>query len=247
MNERIGLLFVHAFPADASMWQRQLSSLAAPGRTIVAPSLPGFGGTPAPAAQPSLDDYADTLIQQLDAAGVRRAVVCGLSMGGYVAFALWRRHRGRIAGLILADTKAEDDPEAAKAGRAALAANVREVGPEQTFFAATPPAWLRSDSAQWPLLKATILRQPKEAIAQAALAMAGRPDSRPDLGTIDVPTLVIVGDQDSVTTPDNAKTIAGGIKGATLTTIKDSGHLSNLEQPDAFNAALAAFLAKLGV
>lgn len=229
------------------MWERQIADLATPGRTVLAPSLPGFGGTPVPAVQPSLDDYADALMREVDAAGLRHVVACGLSMGGYVAFALLRRHRERVAGLVLADTKAEPDTEEGKAGRIALAARVREVGAERAFFAATPPPWLRPESVHWPLLRSIILRQPPEAIAQASLAMAGRPDSRPDLATVDVPTAVVVGDRDPITTPENARTIAGGIRGATLAILAEAGHLSNLEQPAAFNLAVNALLAKLGI
>ena len=247
MNTTIGLLLVHAFPGDGSLWEKQSADLRAPGRPILAPSLPGFGGTPVPTAEPSLDDYADALIREIDRAGWAKAVVCGLSMGGYVAFALWRRHQGRIAGLVLADAKAEADTEQGKTGRVALAAKVRELGPEQTFFAATPPPWLREGSSQWPLLKATILRQPREAIAQAALARAGRPDSLPDLASIHVPTAVIVGDADPICTLDNAKTMQAGIKGATLTVIRDAGHLASLEQPEPFDAAVSELLQRVGI
>ena len=138
MSERTGLLLVHAFPADATMWQAQVAALAAPDLTVVAPSHPGFGGTTVPAQQPSLDEYADSLVRHLDDAGIGRAVSCGLSMGGYVALAFWRRHPDRIAGILLADTKAEADTEQAQASRQALAAKVRELGPEQAFFAAAP-------------------------------------------------------------------------------------------------------------
>ncbi|MBM4421045.1 MAG: alpha/beta fold hydrolase [Chloroflexi bacterium] len=245
MNDRPGLLLVHAFPVDATIWQAQVASLATPGQTVVAPSLPGFGGTPVPPRQPSIDDYADALVKHLDEAGVKRAVVCGLSMGGYVTFALWRRHRSRIAGLVLADTKAEEDNEQGKAGRAALAAKLREVGPEQAFFSATPPPWLRAESPHWAMLKATILRQPAEAIAQAALVMQGRPDSRADLPSIDVPTAVIVGEADPITPVANSQALVDGIKGATLTVVKDAGHLVNVEQPAAFDAAVKALLARV--
>ena len=218
------------------MWDVQVASLREEVDTILAPSLPGFGGTPLPRTQPSMDDYADALAAELDRARVDRAAVVSLSMGGYVAFALWRRHRARVAGLLFADTRAEADDDAAKERRLKLAALVRERGTNALLL--QPPAWVREGSARWETVKAMVARQPAEAVAQGSIAMAQRIDSRADLATIDVPTAVVVGEDDAITPPAMSRTIADGITGATLTVIPQAGHLSNMDAPDAFDRAL---------
>ncbi|HEX9435556.1 MAG TPA: alpha/beta fold hydrolase [Candidatus Limnocylindria bacterium] len=230
------LLFIHAFPFDASMWDVQAASLAEDVDRIIAPSLPGFGGTPVPAAQPTLDDYADALVARLDAGGVDRAVVVGLSMGGYVALALWRRHRRRIAGLLLADTRAEADDDAARERRLKLAELVRARGTDALLL--QPPKWVRDGSERWEAVRAMVRRQPAEAIAQGSIAMAHRADSTDLLPTIDVPTSVVVGEDDAITPVALSRTMADRIPGATLTTVARAGHLSNMDAPDEFDRAL---------
>lgn len=237
------LVLLHAFPLDRSMWDRQVRSLADAASPIVAPSFPGFGKSELPARQVSLDDYADAVIGVMDAARIDTAAIAGLSMGGYVAFALWRRHRRRISALALIDTKAEGDAPEAAQNRHRLAATVREHGVEALLK--TPPKWLRDDSPHWAALKDTIRAQNKEAVAQASIAMAGRPDSTKDLATIDVPTAVIVGEADAITPLANAKTIADGVKDATLAVIPDAGHISNIEAPEAFERAIRDWLRRI--
>ena len=234
------LVLLHAFPLDRSMWDHQIGALADAANPIIAPSFPGFGRSDVPSKQPSLDDYADAVIGVMDAAKVQRAAIAGLSMGGYVAFALWRRHRRRIERLALIDTKAEaDTPEAAQ-NRHRLAATIREHGVEALLK--TPPKWLRDDSPQWPALKELVRKQNKEAVAQASIAMAGRADSTADLATIDVPTAVVVGEADAITPLASARTIHEGIKGSSLSVIPDAGHVSNIDAPEAFEKAIRDWL-----
>lgn len=237
------LVLLHAFPADRSMWDREVRSLADAASPIIAPSFPGFGQSELPPRQPSLDDYADAVVGAMDAAGVERAAVAGLSMGGYVAFALWRRHRARISGLALIDTKAEGDTAEAAQNRVRLAAAIREHGIEALLK--TPPKWLREGAPQWPALLKIIRAQNAEAVAQASVAMAGRPDSTPDLATIDVPTAVIVGEADAITPLANSRAMADAIPHASLSVIPDAAHLSNLEAPEAFEHAMRAWLRRL--
>lgn len=225
-----GLLLIHAFPLDARMW----GDLAV-GDTVVAPDLPGFGGTtPAPGGQMTMASAAGRCIEAIDSAGLDEVVVAGLSMGGYVAFELWRTIPERIAGLILANTRAEaDTPEGAQ-GRRALAARLREEG--NVLIEAPPP--LLGEGAPDPvraLVGGWIADQPAEAIAAAALGMAERPDSSGDLATIDVPTLVITSDLDALIPADVTATIADRVPGARLETIEGAGHLSNVERPDVFD------------
>jgi pimeloyl-ACP methyl ester carboxylesterase len=185
---------------------------------------------------------AERYVASLDDAGIDRAVVCGLSMGGYVAFELWRSARSRVAALVLADTRAEPDAPDGAAGRRALADRLRSEGND--FLVAEPPPLL-SDGASdelWGRVKAIIAAQPADAIAAASVGMAERPDSVPDLAGIDVPTLVLTGTGDRLIPPDVTAGIAEGVPGAELVRIPDAGHLTNLEAPDAFTGAMARFL-----
>src|SRR6267142_1158401 len=233
------LVLLHAFPLDRSMWDREVRALSDAASPIIAPSFPGFGKSELPPDEPSLDDYADAVIAVLDAARVERAAFAGLSMGGYVAFAIWRRHRARVERLALIDTKAEGDTPEARENRTRLAGLIREHGIDALLKA--PPTWLRPGAPQWPAVKELIRKQRPEAVAQASVAMAGRADSTKDLATIDVPTAVIVGESDSLTPLANAKTLHDGIPGSSLTVIPDAGHLSNIEAPEAFEKAIRAW------
>ena len=239
------LLLVHAFPVDAGMWEKQVGDLGNDAR-VLAPHLPGFGGTSGIGDVMTMDAAADFLVAELDREGVERAVVCGLSMGGYVAFSMWRRHRDRIAGLVLADTRAEPDDDAGREKRRGLAEKVRAEG--STPLVEAPPPLLSegADPALWGKVKEMIARQSGDAIAAAALGMAERPDSGPTLGEIDVPTTVIVGSADTLTPPAMSETISKGIPGSELVTLEGAGHLSNLEDPDGFAGAVRDLLKRAG-
>ena len=234
------LVLIHAFPLSGAMWGHEVRALRDAADPIIAPSLPGFGGTAVPRGDASMDDYADSVVAAMDAAKADRAAIAGLSMGGYVAFALWRRHRDRVERLFLADTRAEADTEEARDKRLRLAVLIREHGIEALLK--TPPPWLRKGSPHWdPLLK-MIRGQTPDGVAQGSIAMADRPDSRPDLPTIDVPTAVVVGEEDEITPLEMSQTMVDQIPGATLSIIPGAGHISNLEAPTAFEAALRAWL-----
>ena len=233
-------MLIHAFPLSGAMWEHERRSLRDAADPIIAPSLPGFGGTAEPRGDATMDDYADSVIAAMDAAKMDRAAVAGISMGGYVAFAMWRRYRDRIERLFFADTRAEADNPEARDRRLRLAELIREHGIEALLK--TPPQWLRKDSPHWdPLLK-LIRRQAPEGVAQGSIAMAHRPDSRPDLPTIDVPTAVVVGEDDSITPLEMSQTMSDAIPGATLSTIPGAGHLANIEAPTPFETALRAWL-----
>jgi len=185
-------------------------------------------------------------LDALDHAGVDRAVVCGLSMGGYVAFELWRQAPQRIAGLILANTRAgADTPEAAEARRT-LAVRLRSEG---NVLVESPPPLLSEDPpvGLWDVVKGWIREQPAEAIAAAALGMAERPDSTPDLATIDAPTLVITSDGDLLIPADVSAPMADQIPGAQLAVLGGAGHLSNLEDPTGFSKLVDAHLERCGI
>jgi 3-oxoadipate enol-lactonase len=239
------LVLVHAWPLDASMWDEQVAALEGEA-DVLAPSLPGFGGTPPAGEVVTMEAMANALVAELDRAGAGRAVVCGLSIGGYAAFALWRLHRERIAGLVLADTRAEADDQTGKDRRRTIAETVKARGSE--WMADNPPPLLSEGAAPelWERVKGIIRRQPAHAIAAAALGMAERTDSRPILGEIDVPTAVIVGSADTLTTPEMSRTIADGIPGSELSVLEGAGHLSNLEEPGGFTEAVRSLLRRVG-
>jgi 3-oxoadipate enol-lactonase len=238
------LLLVHAFPLDASMWDEQVDALKG-AAAMLAPSLPGFGGTPGPGELLTVEAMANSLVGELDSAGAERAVVCGVSMGGYAAFAMWRLHPERIAGLVLADTRAEADDDLGKDRRRKLAETVKLEG--SGWLADNPPPLLSkgADAALWEKVKEIIRRQPAHAIAAASLGMAERPDARPILGEIDVPTAVIVGSADTLTPPEMSEAMAGAIPGAELTALDGAGHLSNLEEPKGFAEAIRNLLRRV--
>jgi 3-oxoadipate enol-lactonase len=233
-----GLLLIHAFPLDARMWEPQLGALgdAVP---VVAPHLPGFGGTTGSGDVMTMGSAAERCIEALTTAGLDRAVVCGLSMGGYVAFELWRRSRDRIAGLVLANTRAGADTEEGAGGRRALAERLMSEG--NGFLVETPPPLL-SDAATEDLRRRVsemIGGQPAASIAAASLGMAERPDSTPDLAGINVPTLVVTSDGDRLIPAEVTSPMADQIPGAELAIIDGAGHLSNLEAAGAFDELLA--------
>lgn len=239
-----GLLLIHAFPLDARMWETQLGSLGAR-LPVVAPHLPGFGGTEGPEVL-TMALAAEHCVRALDEAGVDTAIVCGLSMGGYVAFELWRGARPRVAALVLADTRAEPDPPEGAAARRALAERLKAEG--HGFLVEEPPPLLSEDAPAdlREQVKAWIADQPPAAIAAASLGMAERPDSVPDLPGIDVPTLVITGTADRLIPPDVTAGIAERVPGAELVRIEAAGHLSNLEAPEAFTTAIDGVLTGFG-
>jgi 3-oxoadipate enol-lactonase len=238
-----GLLLIHAFPLDAEMWEPQLAAIG-DRLPVAAPHLPGFGGTEGPEIM-TMSVAAEHCLKALDEAGVDTAVVCGLSMGGYVAFELWRAARPRVAALVLANTRAEPDAPEGAAARRALAERLGAEG--NGFLVAEPPPLLSENAAEElrERVTASIARQPASAIAAASLGMAERPDSVPDLPGIDVPTLVITGTEDRLIPPDVTAGIARGVPNAELTRIEGAGHLSNLEAPEAFDLALGSILTRL--
>lgn len=240
----LGLLMLHAFPLDSDMWDQQVTTISSDTLPVVAVDLPGFGGATIAEPEGWMDTAADHADAALGGTGIDRVVVCGLSMGGYVALAYLRRHREKVAGLILANTRADADDDAAKERRQGLADRLRSEG---NFLADSPPPLL-SDNASPEVrerVSTIIRRQEPEAIARASLAMAGRPDSRGDLAGIDVPTLIITSSADALISPDLSKEMADAIPGARLETIEGAGHLSNLEKPDEFNTLVESFIKQI--
>jgi 3-oxoadipate enol-lactonase len=227
------------------MWQEQVAAFA--GRNVLTPSFPGFGGRPPGGS--SLDDFADSIIADMDGAGISRAVIVGLSMGGYVAFRLHARRPERVAALVFADTKATADDEAARAKRTDQAERARREGVGWLVDAMIPVLLGETTRAERPnvekLVRGMIAGAHPEGVARALLAMRDRPDSTRQLGDIRVPVLAIAGDEDQVTPVAAARQIADGVAEGRLVVIPKAGHLSNLEDVKSFNGALTSFLAEL--
>lgn len=241
------ILFVPGFPLTRRMWQAQTEALADSHR-VIAPDLRGFGDGSPVAGLLTMDDYADDLAGLLDALGVTVPVtLCGLSMGGYVAFAFVRRHRARLARLVLCDTKAAADSSEKQAERERTAEDVLKDG-TSGLARGMPRSLLGLRSlATRPLVAAAvgkmILAAPRESVAAALRAMAARPDSTDLLPSLDLPTLVLCGEDDAISPPDEMRSMASMIPNASYVEIPAAGHLAPMENPDAVNAALRRFLA----
>ena len=244
------VLFIHGFPHDRTLWSEQCSALSTHVRCI-APDLRGFGesSTEGPF---SVDQYADDLAQLLEFLDVTKAVVCGLSMGGYVAMALWRRHPQLVSALVLCDTKAGPDTDEARTKRNELIALANQEG--SAAVAATQMAGMvgkttrekRPDIVK--RVETMMQRAPVAGVVGALTAMRDRPDSKPTLSTVTVRTLVIVGDEDVLTPRAEAETIVASLPAgahAKLEIVEGSGHASCLERPAAVTHMLAEFLAAL--
>jgi pimeloyl-ACP methyl ester carboxylesterase len=237
-----GLLLIHAFPVDARMWEGQARTVG-DRLPVLAPHLPGFGGTEGTGRDVmTMEHAAERCVEMMNGAGVGRALACGLSMGGYVAFELWRRHPDRVAGMVLANTRPGPDDDAGRERRRALAERLRAEG--NGFLVETPPPLLSEGAADDLLrtVKDWIAEQPAQAIAAASLGMAERPDSTPDLPGISVPTLVISASGDTLIPPEASRPMADALPDGRYEEIEGAGHLSNLEAPGAFDDLLEGHL-----
>lgn len=245
------LVLVHAFPLGSQMWEPQFRG-AFHGWRILAPDLRGFGGSTderAEGVDPTIDDYAEDVAGLIREVAGGPVVLAGLSMGGYTAFAVMRRAPGLVRALILADTRAGADSLEGRAARKALLTVLEHEGPQGVARDMMPKLLGASTREHNPGAEETvrllIKRQSPAAIRDAILRMMERPDSTPLLPSIAVPTLVIVGEEDTLTPPADSEALVAALPHATLVTIAGAGHLSNLEQGQAFEASIDDFLAAL--
>jgi pimeloyl-ACP methyl ester carboxylesterase len=238
------LLLVHGFPMDRGLWAPQRRALSRHARVIV-PDLRGFGassGTP----PVTMDGHADDLAALLDALKIEQAVIGGMSMGGYVAFAFWRRHRARVRALVLADTRAGADSEEGKAKRREMIASAKSAGAAAVADAMMPGIIGKTTRAKHPELvqemRTMLERAPVPGLVAALQSMMDRADSTPTLATIDVPTLIVAGEEDVLTPPKESEAMHAAIRGSRLEIIPRAGHAANFERPSAFNHVAAEFL-----
>ena len=243
------VLLIHGFPFDHLLWRHQLAALSR--WRCIAPDLPGAGTSPgfdSPDAY-SMSSYATFLVGILDQLKVRQAVICGLSMGGYIAFELVRRFPERVRAAILCNTKAAADSPEAKRGRVALAAKAQDEGARAVAAELVPKVIARATRERQPdVVKEVtemIARQPVPGIVGALRALRERPDSTPLLAAIRVPVLVVAGDDDQIAPAAGMQELARAIPGARFALVPDAGHVAPLEQPIIVSSALSDFLAKL--
>jgi 3-oxoadipate enol-lactonase len=240
------VLLIHAFPVNADMWRPQLERVPE-GWRFIAPDVRGFGPEPAPSGSFTLDDVAADFAAFLDHLRLDRAVIGGLSMGGYITMALLRRSPERFDGMILADTRADADTPEGRDGRRAMIELVRAKGPAAVADQMLPKLLSTAARERQPELVAQVRRMIEsasgEAIAAALAAMIARPDSTPDLSHVNCPALILVGAADEVTPEASARVMEQRIDRSRVVVLPDAGHLSNLESPDAFSRALSDFLA----
>lgn len=250
------LVLLHAFPVDSRMWRGVEESLVEHIR-VIAPDQRGMGKTPLVLSgedgerlpEPSLDVVAADVLRELDERGLDRVLVGGCSMGGYVAMALLRAAPHRVAGLLLVDTRAGADGPEQRANRLAAAERAEREGVGWLADTMLPNLLGDTTHRERPHVVATaqelVRTQPAAGVAWAQRAMAARPDSTDLLRRVQVPTLVVVGEEDRVTPPEVAQDLAGSIPDAELVVLPRCGHLPPLEDPDAFAEVTLAWVRRV--
>ncbi|WP_341273209.1 alpha/beta hydrolase [Herbihabitans rhizosphaerae] len=245
------MVLLHAFPLDSRMWEPVRSALAEHAQ-VITPDQRGMGRSPlgTDAPSPSLDIVAADVLSMLDGLGVERAVFGGCSMGGYVAMEILRAAPERVAGLVLADTRAGTDPVAARENRLAVADRLDAEGLGEWLVETFLPLVLGRTSREGrpevvEAARRMLLEQPAAGAAWAQRAMAGRRDSTALLGAAGVPVLVVGGEEDVVSTPDMNRELVAGIAGAELRLIPECGHLPSLEAPGVFASLVIEWFSRV--
>lgn len=240
------LVLVHGHPFDRSMWRPQLHR---PGWRVIAPDLRGYGRSPVMPGTTTLEAFARDLAALLDRLQIGRFVLGGLSMGGQIVMEFHRLFPDRVRGLLLAATFATADTEAGKAARYAAADRLLREGMTGYATEVLPrmlaPQTIQTDPATAQHVLAMMRSAPPDGAAAALRGRAERPDYTEMLATVTVPTLVVVGTEDTFTPVSDAEFIRSRVPGATLVVVDGAAHLPNLERPNEFNAALDTFLTSI--
>jgi 3-oxoadipate enol-lactonase len=240
------LVLLHAFPLNGRMFEPQMEAFSE-GRRVISPDYPGFGRSPRTPAQPDIRYYAVAVRNLLDHLGLERVVLGGVSMGGYVAFGCLRLFPQRVSGLVLANTRPEPDSYEIKENRKTMARRVADEGVEVLvelqMGRLLARDTLENNEEVVEKVRAMILESSPNGVVAALGAMRDRPDSTPLLAQIAVPTLIIGGEEDAISSPEVMAAMAEKIPASRHVTLPRAGHLSNLENPEGFNAALEEFLA----
>jgi len=241
------LVFIHGFPLDHTMWKAQLEEFSTTQR-VIAPDLRGFGQSEDSPGIVPMERFADDIAEILDQLQITVPVTfCGLSMGGYVAWQFWKRHRSRLRRLILCDTRVIEDPPETKQNRRQTSEQVLNQGTAQLAEAMLGKMFSAQTEESRPELvdevRRTILRTSPMGVSAALLGMAARPDVTSWLSQMQIPSLVIVGEEDTISTVQEMKKIADRLPDAEFQIIPGAGHLSPLEQPALVNQTIRQFLA----
>jgi 3-oxoadipate enol-lactonase len=248
-RDGLPVVLIHGFPFSHKMWQPQIEALA-PNFRVVAYDIRGFGQSDVGDGQFLLEFFVDDLVALLDFLKIERAVLCGLSMGGYVALRAAERNPEKIRALVLCDTRAEADSNEAKVKRAAAIRAVKTQGVKifaENFVKSVLAAQTFSENPRLvEEIRAVIESNSPLGICGALLAMASRTDTTAALPKIGAPTLILVGEHDALTPPAVAKTMRERIPNSEWHVISRAAHVSNLENPQEFNAHLLEFLQKIG-
>ncbi|HEX2098528.1 MAG TPA: alpha/beta fold hydrolase [Rubrobacteraceae bacterium] len=240
------VVLLHAFPLSGRMWAPQMEALATSNRRVISPDYPGFGRSPRPPAQPDVRYYAEQVRKLLDKLKLDRVVLGGLSMGGYVAFACLRLFPERISALLLANTRPDPDTEEAKETRREVARQIAREGvqilPKLQIGRLLAHDTLENKKDVVESVREMILESSPDGVVAALGAMRERPDSTDLLEKINIPTLLVGGAEDVLSTPEIMEGMAKKVPSSRHLTLEKAGHLSNLEATEEFNTALREFL-----
>lgn len=238
------IIFIHGFPLNNSMWDMQVEALKDQYR-VVAYDVRGHGNTDPGTYDFSIEQFAVDLINFMDAIRIEKAILCGLSMGGYIALNAVNAYRERFDALILCDTQCMADTPEAKEKRMKSIAVIRENGLElyaneslNNLFA---PESLSAGIEEIAAVKMMIMKTSEKSLISTIHALADRKDTCSKLPDIEIPVLIIAGKEDKITPPSVAQKMHVMIKASVLCIIEHAGHLSNLENPDEFNRQLTRF------
>jgi 3-oxoadipate enol-lactonase len=243
------VIFVHGFPFSLEMWQGQVDAVVAEGFRAVAYDIRGHGMSDVGDGQYTIESHVDDLFALLDHLKIPKGVIVGLSMGGYITLRALEREPGRFTGAVLCDTRSEADTDEGRVKRAAAARGVKRSG--STAFASDYVKMMFSQETfsgnpgAVESIRQIIARTPPLSIAGTLIALAARTDTTASLGRISVPTLILVGERDTVTPPPSSQSMQAKIPGAEIHVVPGAAHLSNLDNPAFFNEKLIAFLKRV--
>lgn len=242
------IIFIHGFPLNKSMWDKQLKSLNNDYR-VIAYDIRGHGNTDVGAIDFSIDLFVNDLLGFMDALKIEKTILCGLSMGGYIALNAIENNPERFTALILSDTNCTADSPEAIEKRMNTILSIKENGVEKLANDLIPnllaPESIRSNSEEIAAVKEMIVTTTKQSLYNSLHAMANRKETCSKLAKIKVPVLILVGEEDKITPPEAASAMHEKIKGSLLQVIPHAGHLSNMENDDEFNSQLITFIAKI--
>ena len=243
------VLLIHGFPLNRQMWRPQLATLVAAGYRVIAPDLRGFGDSDVPDGAYNMDLFADDLVLLLDHLAIEQAIVCGMSMGGYVLFNLLSHHPQRLAGAVCLVTRSTADDATGRERRYTMAREVGTYGPQAVADRFHPLMFAAGTVAERPKLAEEVygwmVATASQGLIGGLLAMAERPDVTGLLPDISCPTLVIAGEHDQICPLELAQMIVHGLPRAQLCSVPEAGHLANLERPAQVNRCLLQFLRQI--